>query len=119
MQTNDICFVKGQAGIYHEGKVIFPDGTSTHTEPDIVLRIMDEEPPLQVNSMELPALEYGSRGLMVYMMQALLNWHGYKITQDGAFGFKTHEALHEFRHQNYLDGETVCDSITWKCLMAE
>ncbi len=116
---SDICIANGRAGFYHDGKVHFPDGTTSAEEPDLVLRVMEDEPPIQINEMLLPDLEYGSRGLFVWMMQALLNWHGYKVQQDGALGFKTLAALREFRKQNYLDGDTVCDSVTWRYLMTE
>lgn len=63
-----------------------------------------------------PTLEIGDNGLFVYIMQAALKYRGYSVSINGAFDMATFAALNAFRHEHYIDGDTVCDDITWKAL---
>lgn len=63
-----------------------------------------------------PILEIGDNGLFVYIMQAALKYRGYSVSINGAFEMSTFAALKAFRREHYLDGDTICDDITWKAL---
>lgn len=68
---------------------------------------------------DLPELEINDSGMLVAVLQVLLQWHGYKVPSSGYFGFETYNALYEFRQQQYLSGETVTDPETWRLLFTE
>lgn len=68
---------------------------------------------------DLPELEINDSGMLVAVLQVLLQWHGYRIKPSGDFDYSTYEALYDFRQQCYLSGETVTDPETWKKLFTE
>ena len=68
---------------------------------------------------DLPELEINDTGMLVAVLQTLLQWHGYKISSGGLFDIATYEALRDFREQNYLAGDTVTDPETWRKLFFE
>lgn len=69
---------------------------------------------------DLPELELNNTGMLVAVLQVLLQWHGYKkIRVSGVFDYPTYEALYDFRQQHYLFGLTVTDPETWKLLFTE
>ena len=119
LQNGDIVLVDGVSGIYFNGQTTLSNLTVTDKEPDYVLRF-DGQITEPFERLSLPELELGSRGLMVWIMQACLKWHGWKdLSIDGHFGLKTLSALREFRNQHYLSGDTICDSLTWEQLFTE
>lgn len=121
MLNNDICCVGGKVGIYNEKESVikFGDGSTSTEEPDLVLRMTNEDLPMQLQGKTLPVLEYGNTGMFVYLMQALLCWHRFTVKLDGSFGLQTIQALRAFRQQHYMSGDTVCDELTWSELLTE
>lgn len=70
--------------------------------------------------LDLPELEINDSGMLVAVLQVLLQWHGYKVfPTGGVFDIATYEALYDFRQQHYLSGSTVTDPETWKLLFTE
>lgn len=71
-------------------------------------------------TVELKSLEIGDSGLLVYIMQSALKYRGYTSTAPSShFGMTTFETLREFRKQHYLEGDTVCDELTWRELLKD
>jgi len=68
---------------------------------------------------DFPVLEFNSKGVFVYLMQAALRYHGYNATPTALFDVDTFYALKKFRQQHYISGDTVCDSITWQNLLQD
>ena len=116
MTDGDIVIVSGKSGIYRDGAITIYDGTTTDADPEYIIRIPEELPAVTIANVEPPTLEIGARNMYVEIMQVCLKWHGYKITPDGDFGNLTFSALHDFRSDNYLTGDTVCDGATWEKL---
>ena len=65
----------------------------------------------------LPVLEFGDEGLYVYIMQAALKWWGYACDMTGRFDEHTLPQLRRFRKTHYINGDTICDAVTWKNLL--
>lgn len=65
----------------------------------------------------LPVLEIGEESVLVYVMQAALNYWSYHCPMTGRFDEKTFMALRRFREAHYIKGDTVCDKKTWECLL--
>lgn len=116
MTDGDIVIVSGKSGIYRNGAITLYDGTTTDADPDYIIRIPEELPAVTIANVEPPTLEIGARNMYVEIMQVCLKWHGYSIRIDGDFGNQTYYALREFRSDNYLSGDTVCDGVTWEKL---
>lgn len=119
LQNGDICLVGGISGIYYNGKITLSNMTVSEQEPDYVLRFDGQETMEPDPGSSFPELEIGSQGMFVAIMQICLKYHGIRIEPDGCFGTKTFAALREFREQQYLSGDTICDSETWYKLLTE
>ena len=63
-----------------------------------------------------PVLEFNDENIFVYIMQAALNYWGYTCPMSGRFDEKTLPPLRRFRQAHYINGDTVCDALTWKAL---
>lgn len=68
---------------------------------------------------DLPEVEMNESGMLVAVLQTLLQWHGYKVFAGGYFDMATYEALYDFRRNHYLSGDTVTDPETWSKLFTE
>lgn len=117
MNNGEIAIVNGEVGIYKNGETLLTDGTKTKNPPDYVIKVVDEILDYSQNGFTFPELEVGDRGKFVEIMQVCLKYHGFKIKCDGDFGSDTFNALRDFRYDNYLSGDTVCDSFTWERLL--
>lgn len=119
LQNGDICLVDGISGIYYNGRITLSNMSVTDHEPDYVLRFDGQQTMEPDPGSSFPELEIGNNGMYVAIMQICLKYHGIRIEPDGSFGTKTYTALREFREQQYLSGDTVCDSETWYKLLTE
>lgn len=69
--------------------------------------------------MALPMIKRGAKGQLVKNMQALLNAHGYKATEDGDFGGGSDSALKAFQKARKLTADGECGQNTWTALITK
>lgn len=66
----------------------------------------------------LPTLFLGSKGIMVKLLQRLLNDAGYELEEDGDFGPKTQKAVYDWQKTCCLEIDGICGCQTWASLIA-
>lgn len=113
--------VNGDRGIVAENDILWASAPHTEEEISFCIRYTEISAEIEENKKDfLPDLEIGSRGLAVLLAQTALKCKNYyKGKLDGDFGQKTYEAVREFRKDNYLSGDTVIDTETYKYLFKE
>lgn len=65
---------------------------------------------------KLRTIKLGSDGGGVYLLQTLLNQHGYSIATDGNFGPQTENAVRNFQAKAGLKIDGICGQNTWKSI---
>lgn len=90
-------------------------------QPDPTPAPQPEPQPSGDDTITLPVLKQGDRGLMVKIMQTALIGHGYScgwMGADGDFGDQTKIGLHKFLKANGIDDpNVVCTQKVWKLLL--
>lgn len=88
-----------------------------------VLKIKNKknpEPEPVTVTIKLPALRKGDAGASVTAMQQLLTAKSYSTKGiDGKFGANTDRALRDYKEDNDLSADGVCDQETWSALLTK
>ena len=65
-----------------------------------------------------PDIKYGTKGDIVWIIQACLNIHGLKLSMDASYGPTTRSAVMLFQKSKGLKQDGICGSNTFAKLLA-
>ena len=124
LQNGDIVIASnGDRGIVAEDDILWAG--PYHEKDDISFAIRYTETSAKITGQSqtenwFPDREIGSKGLIVLLAQTALKCKGYyRGNLDGDFGKMTFEAVRKFREDNYLTGDSILDTQTYKFLFQE